>query len=86
MQREWVVSPHYRAAIGAIKAARNELGVSQRELARRLGKPPSFVNKIEQLERRLDIVEFIAIALALNLNPDMLLKSVIEALGADLQL
>jgi len=33
--------------------------LSQRELARRLGKPPSFVDKIKQLERRLDILEFI---------------------------
>ena len=81
-----MVSPHYRAAIGAIKVARNEQGVSQRELARRLGRPPSFVNKIEQLERRLDVVEFIAIARALDLNPEILLKSVIEALGADIQL
>lgn len=83
MQRGWVVSPHYRAAIDAIKAARIELALSQRELARRLGKPPSFVNKIEQLERRLDIVEFLAIAEAMGLPPATLLEAVRSAMPPD---
>ncbi|HNN54914.1 MAG TPA: helix-turn-helix transcriptional regulator [Novosphingobium sp.] len=73
MQRGWVVSPEYRVAITSLKDARIELGISQRELARRLGKPPSFVNKIEQLERRLDILEFISIAEAMGLKSEDLL-------------
>jgi transcriptional regulator with XRE-family HTH domain len=85
MQRGWVVSPHYRAAIDAIRAARNQQGLSQRELARRLGKPPSFVNKIEQLERRLDIVEFLAIAEAMELSPATLLEAVRKALPGNPQ-
>ena len=80
MQRGWVVSPDYRAAINVLKEARVELGISQRELARRLAKPPSFVNKIEQLERRLDILEFIATAEALGLKADTLLKRLRAAL------
>jgi transcriptional regulator with XRE-family HTH domain len=74
MQRGWVVSPDYRAAISALKDTRTELGISQRELARRLGKPPSFVNKIEQVERRLDFLEFIAIAKAMELKASDLLE------------
>ena len=81
MQRGWVVSPDYRAAIHAIKDARMNLEISQRELARRLGKAPSFVNKIEQLERRLDFVEFIAIARALGIAPDKLIALVAAALN-----
>lgn len=80
MQRGWVISPDYRAAIDAIKAVREARGISQRELARRLGKPPSFVNKIEQLERRLDILEFIALASALEMDPSALLTAVTRAL------
>lgn len=74
MQRGWVGSPDYRAVIDAIKDARTQAGISQRELARRLNKPPSFVNKIEQLERRLDVLEFIAIAETIGLQADELLK------------
>lgn len=76
MQRGWVVSPDYRAVIDALKEARTQAGISQRELARRLGKPPSFVNKIEQLERRMDVLEFIVIAEAMGMQPDKLLQRV----------
>jgi len=76
MQRDWVVSPAYRTAIAAIKSAKTVKGLSQRELARRLGKPPSFVNKIELLERRLDILEFIRLAEAMDLSPRELLDIV----------
>jgi transcriptional regulator with XRE-family HTH domain len=69
MQRGWVVSPNYRTLIEGLSALRQELGVSQRELARRIGKPPSFVNKIELLERRLDILEFVVITEALGETP-----------------
>jgi transcriptional regulator with XRE-family HTH domain len=80
MQRGWVVSSDYRSAIAAIKSVRTEKGISQRELARRLGKPPSFVNKTEQFERRLDVLEFIAIAGALEIPPTDLLKAVLAVL------
>lgn len=80
MQRGWVVSPDYRAAIAALKGTRIGLGISQRELARRLGKPPSFINKTEQLERRLDILEFIAIAEAMELTAESLLARLRGAL------
>lgn len=81
MKRRWVVSPDYRAAIGAIREARTSQKLSQREVARRLGKPVSFVNKIELLERRLDIVEFVVLARALGLDPHKLLGQVLPALS-----
>jgi len=76
----------YRAVIAAITEARVALGVSQRELARRLSKPPSFVNKIEQLERRLDVLEFIAIAEALGMTAPALIASLRASLPNDFQL
>ena len=86
MQRSWVVSPDYRSAIEAVKAARVAAGIGQRELARRLGKPPSFVNKIEILERRLDLLEFIAIALAIGIEPSELADQVRRALPEEVKL
>ena len=80
MERSWVGSSAYRAAIAALVNARQTCGVSQRELARRLRKHPSFVNKIEKLERRLDIVETIAIARALGVEPARLLSEMQAAL------
>ncbi len=86
MQRGWVVSSDYRTLIEVLAALRHELGVSQRELARRLGKPPSFINKIELFERRMDILEFIVIAEALKRNPGDLLRVLRMNLPASLEL
>lgn len=80
MQRGWVVSAEYRSIIETVKAVRLSLDVSQRELARRLGKPPSFINKIELLERRMDVLEFIQIAEALGLQAEKLLTKVVGSL------
>jgi transcriptional regulator with XRE-family HTH domain len=49
--------------------ARKEQGKVQEEVASYLGKPQSFVSKYESGERRLDVVEFIEVARALNIDP-----------------
>jgi transcriptional regulator with XRE-family HTH domain len=48
-----------------VKAA----GLTQQALALRLKKPQSFVAKYEGGERRLDVVEFVAIARVLGADP-----------------
>lgn len=80
MHRGWVASPHYRAVIETLKNARISAGMSQRQLAQRIGKHPSFVNKIELIERRLDILEFIAIARAIGAEPAELLSKMVAEL------
>ncbi len=86
MQRRWVVSAEYRAAIDAIIAARTAQGLTQREVGRRLGMHPSFLNKIENLERRLDILEFIALARAIGLSPEELMSIVAAVVPVDTKL
>jgi len=54
--------------------ARKKAGLSQAELAKRLAKPQSFVSKFERGERRLDLVEFKAVAEALGFDPLRLLR------------
>ena len=50
-------SPRYRQFIKQLRAARLEAGLTQVEVAGALGKPQSFVSRVETGERRLDIVE-----------------------------
>ena len=85
MQRVWVTSPSYAAALRVVIEARRSRGLTQRELAARLGKPRSFVSKTESLERRLDIQEFVAVARALGLEPRELMDDVLAALPAKLE-
>ncbi len=73
MQRRWVVSPDYRAIIEVLKKVRAEKGLSLREACGRIGKPPSFLNKIELMERRIDVLEFIALARAYEIDPHQFL-------------
>ena len=80
MQRPWVTSAAYAAAIEVIVRLRQEHGLSQRALAERLGKPRSFVSKIENKERRLDLVELIVIARAMGLSAEDVVKDVAAAL------
>jgi len=60
--------------------ARQEADMSQHELARRIGKPQSFVSKYERRERRLDVAEFIKVARALGLDPAKLIRRIDKAL------
>lgn len=68
----------HRAIASAIATARRHARVSQRELARKLKVPPNWIQRIESLERRVDVAEFIAIARALDINPMTLLSRVLR--------
>jgi transcriptional regulator with XRE-family HTH domain len=50
-------SPRYRQFLERLRAARREQGLTQVEVAQRLGKPQSFVSKSENGERRIDAIE-----------------------------
>ncbi len=82
----WVSSPNYRAAVRVLVEARESAGMTQRDLAAKLGKPPSFVAKIEVGERKIDLVEFIAIGRALGEPGAALFERVLAALPSDLEL
>jgi transcriptional regulator with XRE-family HTH domain len=62
-------SPEYARLIAMLVAVRKRADLRQQALAKKLGKPQSFVAKYEGGERRLDLVEFIAIVRALNGDP-----------------
>jgi transcriptional regulator with XRE-family HTH domain len=61
--------------IGVRKAA----GLTQEEVAGRLKRPQSFVAKYEGGERRIDVLEFIAIVRALGRNPTELFETLVRS-------
>ncbi len=52
-----VYSKDYKDIIERLKRARIEANLSQQEVADKLGKPQSYISKIESGERRLDVAE-----------------------------
>lgn len=63
-------SKGHRALIAVLVATRRDAGITQNDLAERLGRSQSFVAKIEAGERRLDVVEFVAWVRALKADPE----------------
>jgi transcriptional regulator with XRE-family HTH domain len=52
----------YRRFVDKLKSARIESGLTQVDVSKQLGKPQSFISKIESGERRVDVVELQHIA------------------------
>ncbi len=52
-----VHTDRYQEFLRRLRKARLDAGLTQADVARRLGKPQSFVSKCESGERRLDVVE-----------------------------
>ena len=67
--RKTVHSPAAQTFCALLRAERQKARLSQERLADKLKKPQSFVAKIEAGERRVDVVEFLAIANALEIDP-----------------
>ena len=63
----------YQLLLAVLRNARKQQGISQVELAERLGNTQTFVSKCERGERRIDFVEFVEFAEALGLSPESLL-------------
>ena len=71
-------TPEHVAFREVILNARRKTGLTQQQLAERLGKPQSFVAKYEGGERRLDLLEFVSIAQALDTDPVRLLRLLLK--------
>ena len=52
-----VHTPEYIEFIARLRNVRLGKRINQRELAARLGKPQSYVSKVETCERRIDVIE-----------------------------
>jgi len=72
-------SAEYGRLIALLVAARHKAGIRQHALAKKVRKPQSFIAKYEGGERRLDVIEFIAIAEAIGADPIRLLRRFLQS-------
>lgn len=76
----------YNQVVEFLVGLRKRQGVTQVELARRLGRPQQFVSYVESRERKLDVVEFAAYVRALGGDPKDAFNAVYDRLPDDLTL
>ena len=62
-------SKRHKALIDLLIAKREAAGMTQADLAARLGEYQSFVARLESGQRRVDVVEFLELAEALGFDP-----------------
>lgn len=72
--------PRYEVFRSLLVELRERGELTQVDVATRLGKPQSYVSKYERGERRLDVVEMLDIAGALEVNPTHILRDLIKKL------
>lgn len=68
----------YGILVQLLRELRELLGVTQVQLAERLGKTQAYVSKCERCERRLDFVELIRFCDALDVDPRYLLEQFLK--------
>ena len=70
-------SDRHTALVALLKAKREECGLNQSQLADLLGEYQSFVARLESGQRRIDVIEFLALADALKFDPAKALRQIV---------
>jgi transcriptional regulator with XRE-family HTH domain len=80
MQKSIYTRQHQRLC-ELLTEARKSAGLTQADIAERLGKPQSFVSKYEGGERRLDVIEFLAVTEAIGVDAGEILAELGTGVG-----
>lgn len=73
----------YRQLLHRLTDARKGAEFTQAELGKKLGHPQSYVSKIENGDRRLDLVEFVEWCQAITVDPHALVDEVVVSLARE---
>lgn len=78
-------SEAYSVIVAVLRQARKEAGLTQTELAKRIGRKQGHISIIETGVRRIDLIEFCAIVRATGRDPVELFAQVYQALPEHLE-
>ena len=77
----WVQPKEYKIVGAALAKARERAGLTQKQLARKLRKPQSFVSNYERGQRRIDVLELLRIVEAFGGDPRRLFNDIVAVIG-----
>jgi DNA-binding transcriptional regulator YiaG len=72
-----VFTKRYKLFLSMLVSIREEKGISQRALSKKLKKSPTYVSKYERGERRLDVIEFLDIVKVLEADPYKIIRKIV---------
>lgn len=72
-----IFTKQHQDFIRALREVRRSKGMTQVQLSERLDRAQSYISNIERGERRLDVIEFMAIAAALNRDAAELFSEIV---------
>lgn len=75
-----VFTGSHQYLVNTLVEARKKAGLTQTELAERLGKDQTFISLVERSQRRVDVLEFYAFAKALRVDPVDLFSALVRKL------
>jgi transcriptional regulator with XRE-family HTH domain len=75
-------APRYQSLPPLLRALREEAGLTQRDLAGRLGKPQSWVYNCESANRRVDVTEFVDWSGACGVDPQIAFGRLLASCGS----
>ena len=73
-------SDAHQILVEQLTAARKHSGLKQEELAALIGKDQSYISNIERGQRRVDVIEFYALAQAMKMDPVVLFSNMVAKL------
>ncbi len=76
-------SPEHAPLRALLVEMRQAAGLTQRGLAKRLGREHSFVARLEQGERRLDVVEFLWVCRACGASPTTVIRDLVRRINKE---
>lgn len=74
-------SAAYRQLVAAVVEARKAGGLTQRDLAKKLGRPQNYVGRVETEQRRLDFIELLAWLRACDADVDAAIARLTKDIG-----
>lgn len=75
----WVHPDQHKVVGRRLAGLRREAGLTQKDVAERLGKPQSFVSSYEAGQRRVDVLELLRISAALGRDPLKVFEAIVQA-------
>jgi transcriptional regulator with XRE-family HTH domain len=81
-----VFSGAHRHIVDVLVAARRRSGLTQEQVAERIGKDQSFMSLIENSQRRVDVLEFFALARAMDADALEMLREIERKLPPELRI